>query len=100
MVQPVTDVSMIPAATTPNAHKVKKPEEEQKFAHQLEHLVVKEEKESDKAKKVGEDEKQEAEAKKKKKGNQNPSNENQNLSTNNQEGEEKNEKGQIIDISA
>ena len=66
MVQPIGDISssaVPPPAETPGANKPRRVEDEKKFAHQLEQLVVKEEKESEKVKKVGDQESKEQEKK-------------------------------------
>ena len=93
MVQPIGDVSSsaIPApAETPGAQKPRKIEDEKKFAHQLEQLVVKEQKESEKIKKIDQEEQKEQ---------QNRGKNEKNKQSQETEDIEPERKGRLVDVS-
>lgn len=100
MIEPVGEAipSMVhPPAEAPDSQKPRKAEEEQKFAHQLEQLVVKEQQEAEAAKKVGDEEPKKREEKKRGKNEKRKENHHQQIAG---DSEVESRKGHILDTVA
>jgi hypothetical protein len=91
MIEPIPETVPIPPSEVPAGQRPKKLQEEEKFAHQLETLRVKEQSEGGKVKEVKDQKRERRELKKRAKGEDKQDEDNEILDT---------EKGTLIDIEA